>query len=107
MEIKATLKKPYTEEQRIDFIVSENHQKGYEIKETQEALEAWGYTEEEKAEQEKEQRRKELLAQLDAIDLKTIRSIRAIQAGAATKADEERLAELENQAKELRKQLGE
>lgn len=54
MEIKAKLDKPYTEEQRLDFIIEQNHQNGYEIKETKKALEAWGYTEEEKAEQEAE-----------------------------------------------------
>lgn len=54
MEIKAQLNKPYTEEQRIDFIVEQNHRLGYEIKETEIALEAWGYTEEEKQEQEYE-----------------------------------------------------
>lgn len=54
MEIKAQLDKPYTENQRIDFIVTNNHQQGYEIRETEEALEAWGYTEEEKEEQEHE-----------------------------------------------------
>lgn len=54
MEIKAILNKPYTEKQRLDFIVEQNHQNGYEIKETEEALEAWGYTEEEKEQQEKE-----------------------------------------------------
>ena len=48
MEIKATLNKPYTDTQRLDFIVKNNHQKGYEIKETEEALEAWGYTDAEK-----------------------------------------------------------
>lgn len=54
MEIKATLNKPYTDEQRMHFIVTENHQKGYEIKETELALEAWGYTAEEEEEQEQE-----------------------------------------------------
>lgn len=54
MEIKATLEKPYTESQRLDFIVEENHNNGYEIKETEIALEAWGYTEEEKDQQERE-----------------------------------------------------
>ena len=54
MEIKATLKKPYTDGQRTDFIVQQNHQNGYEIKETKTALEAWGYTEEEKEQQERE-----------------------------------------------------
>ena len=54
MEIKATLNKPYTEEQRIDFIVEQNHRQGYQIKETEVALEAWGYTEKEKQQQEQE-----------------------------------------------------
>jgi hypothetical protein len=47
MEIKAELLKPYTDEQRMDFIVEQNHNLGYEIRETETALEAWGYTEEE------------------------------------------------------------
>lgn len=54
MEIKATLQKPYTEEERIEFIVEQNHNNGYEIRETETALEAWGYTEEEIAQQERE-----------------------------------------------------
>ena len=54
MEIKSTLNKPYTEEQRIDFIVTQNHNNGFEIRETETSLEAWGYTEEEKQEQERE-----------------------------------------------------
>lgn len=44
MEIKAKLLKPYTEEQRLDFIVEQNHNKGYELKETEKELQAWGYT---------------------------------------------------------------
>ena len=54
MEIKATLQKPYTENEKIDFIVKQNHDQGYEIRETKTALEAWGYIEEEKQEQERE-----------------------------------------------------
>lgn len=54
MEIKAFLNKPYTEEQRADFIIEQNYNNGYIIKETEEALEAWGYTEEEKEEKERE-----------------------------------------------------
>ena len=54
MEIKAELLKPYTDEQRMEFIVEQNHNNGYEIRETEEALQAWGYTEEEKEEQERE-----------------------------------------------------
>jgi DNA-binding transcriptional MerR regulator len=47
MEIKAKLDKPYTKAQRQEFIVEQNHNKGFEIKETETALEAWGKTEEE------------------------------------------------------------
>ena len=47
MEIKNSLKKPYTEKQKIDFIIKENHKLGYEIKETETELQAWGYTQEE------------------------------------------------------------
>ena len=54
MEIKAELLKPYSEEQRINFIVEQNHNNGYEIKETETALQAWGSTEEEISEQEAE-----------------------------------------------------
>ena len=54
MEIKAELNKPYTDEERISFIVEQNHRNGYEIRETETALQAWGYTEEEKAQQEAE-----------------------------------------------------
>ena len=54
MEIKVTLKKPYTEAQRIGFIVKYNHQLGYTIEETSTELQALGYTEDEIALQEKE-----------------------------------------------------
>ena len=54
MEIKATLKKPYTEYERIDFIINYNHNQGYVIEETETELQALGYTEEELAQQEKE-----------------------------------------------------
>ena len=53
MEIKATLQKPYIEAKRIEFIVEYSHNQGYEIRETETSLEAWGYTEEEKQEQER------------------------------------------------------
>ena len=60
MEIKATLNKPYTDKERMDFIVTQNHKLGFEIKETETALEAWGYTEQEKQEQEQECRNQEI-----------------------------------------------
>lgn len=54
MEIKAELLKPYTETQRLDFIVEQNHRQGYEIRETETTLEAWGYTVEEQKQKERE-----------------------------------------------------
>ena len=38
MEIKDRLNKPYTDKQRADFIVENNHKLGYEIQETEDAL---------------------------------------------------------------------
>lgn len=52
MEIKATLNKPYTEIERMDFIVKYNHGLGYMIEETDDGLQALGYTEAELAEME-------------------------------------------------------
>ena len=54
MEIKAELFKPYKESEKIDFIVEQNHKNGYTIEETDNALVAWGYTEIEKQEQERQ-----------------------------------------------------
>lgn len=65
MEIKTKLLKPYTESEKIDFIVEQNHKNGYEIKETETALEAWGYTEEEMAQQELERKAKLFLTGAD------------------------------------------
>ena len=107
MEIKAKLNKPYTDKQRIDFIVSENHTKGYEIKETETALEAWGLTAEEIAEKEKQAHKTELIAQLDDLDLKAIRALRALSAGVGTVEDKSKLEELESQAAEIRRQIKE
>lgn len=65
MEIKAILNKPYTDKERINFIVQQNYRNGYEIKETDTALEAWGYTEEEIAQQERERKAKLFLTGAD------------------------------------------
>ena len=54
MEIKATLQKPYEDNERMDFVVKYNHNQGYEIQETETELQALGYTEEEIALQERE-----------------------------------------------------
>ena len=53
MEIKAILLKPYTENERMDFIVEYNHNLRYVIEETETELQALGHTKEELAEQEK------------------------------------------------------
>ena len=48
MEIKSELKQPYTEDERIDFIVEQNHKLGYEIRQvevTYEVEEEVPYTE--------------------------------------------------------------
>ena len=54
MEIKATLQKPCTEEERMNFVVQYNHNQGYLIDEKEDYLQALGYTEEEIAQQERE-----------------------------------------------------
>ena len=54
MEIKATLQKPYTEAQKMDFIVQYNHNQGYLIEEAEAELQALGYTQEELDYQERE-----------------------------------------------------
>lgn len=68
MEIKATLQKPYTEEERMDFIVQYNHNQGYEINETEEELQALGYTEEELELQEKERIQELFMTRSDFFD---------------------------------------
>jgi DNA-binding transcriptional MerR regulator len=67
MEIKAELLKPYAEEQRLDFIVEYNHQLGYEIRETETSLQAWGLTEQEEEEKEKERINNLTMTPLDFI----------------------------------------
>lgn len=52
MEIKAILQKPYTEDERIDFLVTYNHNQNLIIKETEKELQALGYTEAEQAQKE-------------------------------------------------------
>lgn len=47
MEIKAELNKPYTEGERISFIVEQNHKLGYIIKEQADKIVALGKTQEE------------------------------------------------------------
>ena len=53
MEIKAQLNKPYTENERINFIAIQNHKNGYTIEDADNALLAWGLADEEILEQAK------------------------------------------------------
>lgn len=53
MEIKAELLEPYTEIQKFEFIEMANNN-NYEVRYLDNRLEAWGYTEEEEAQQEAE-----------------------------------------------------
>ena len=53
MKIKAELLKPYTENERMNFIVEQNHKLGYTIEEADDALLAWGKSDEEILEQAK------------------------------------------------------
>ena len=107
MEIKATLDKPYTKEQKIDFIVEQNHNLGYEIRKGDNGLEAWGLTAEEQEQAEKQAQVLELKKQLNDIDAKSTRSIRAKLAGTATDEDLQYLANLEEQAENIRQQIKE
>ena len=107
MEIKATLNKPYTDKQRLDFIVLNNHNKGYEIKETESALEAWGNTQKEIDDQVKQLQILNLKAQLSELDLKMIRPLASIQIGTATEEDMLILEQYEADKEELRRQIRE
>ena len=72
MEIKNKLDKPFSEKQRMDFIVTNNHQQGYEIRKTELALEAWGYTAEEIAEQEKQAKITEINAKIKELESESV-----------------------------------
>ena len=105
MEIKSILNKPYNDKEKISFIVEQNHKKGYEIKETDTALEAWGSTAKEIDDIKKQACKKELIVQLNELDIKTVRALRAIHAGRGTEEDKAQLEKLEGQAELLREEL--
>lgn len=54
MEIKATLNAPWSNEERYKFIIEQNYKNGYIIEEFEDRIEAWGKTDKEKEEEEKE-----------------------------------------------------
>ena len=107
MEIKATLNKPYTKEQRLEFIVSQNRQLGYEIRETENALEAWGNTEEEQQQISNQVQISNIKGQMNNLDSLSIRPLRAISSGNYTEEDTAMLQQLEMQMEELREELKE
>ena len=107
MELKATLNKPFTKEQRIDFIIEQNRKKGYSIRKTRFALEAWGMDAQEQEKAAKKAKIAQLKARLNDIDLKTIRPLRAKEAGVATQDDLDKLEEMEVQAEQIRLQIKE
>jgi len=59
MEIKTKLLKPYSEDERLKFIVENNHKLGYFIKETDEELQALGYSAQELKRKNTEQFKKD------------------------------------------------
>ena len=71
MEIKGTLQKPYTEQERVNFIIQ--YQYGYEIRETETELQAWGFTDE-----ELEQRRQDEINNLTMTPLDFIKVLMSL-----------------------------
>lgn len=67
MIVIAKLEKPYKDSERISFIVNYNHQLGYQINETEDALEALGYDDDERKEQKAAEVRAERDSRIDAI----------------------------------------
>lgn len=55
MELKAMLQSPFSETERYDFIIKYNYELNYTIKDFEDRVEAWGYTEEELKEIRKQQ----------------------------------------------------
>lgn len=96
MEIKAELIKPYTEEQRIKFIIEQNHRLNYSIEEQPTKLVALGLTQEELSQQERN--RKDMLALTRCDVLKALYQARGITPNdikALLKDNVEALIELE------------
>ena len=93
MEIKDLLKKPYTQKQRADFIVKNNYQLGYEIKETDEALLAIYNETPPPTYEEVDQMRIEY--RKEHIDDKTIARMRKTANGTWTDEDEQAYLELD------------
>ena len=69
MEIKATLNKPYTEQERMDFIVEQNHKLSYTIEEQADKIVALGKTQEEVVKEQEERLNRLTCTALDIVTL--------------------------------------
>ena len=69
MKIIATLKKPYIEEQKMEFIVNYNHNLQCQIKETDVELQALGFSDEEIEEQQKQARNAEIDSKIKELQI--------------------------------------
>lgn len=68
MEIKATLLKPFTSEEKMFFVFEQNHKNHFKIEEREEGLVALGLTKEEQAKQEIEDTAMLTMTALDFIN---------------------------------------
>ena len=100
MQLIARLQNPFTKEERLRFKLK--YQINHKLKDTDEALEAYGYTEEERQEQEKQQLILELKQQLNNLDLKSIRALRSNDTE-YIELHEQQAVELRNRLKELQR----
>lgn len=98
MEIIAELKKPYTDQERCDFIVTYNHNQSYEIQETDEALLAIQPEPHIPTHEEIEQKRIEY--RKSHIDDKTLERQRRQANGSWTPEDEEAYLALDKEVTE-------
>ena len=69
MEIKAELNEPYTESERLSFIVEQNHKLGYTIEEQADKIVALGKTQEEIAKEQEERLNRLTCTALDIVTL--------------------------------------
>lgn len=97
MIIVAELQKPCSDKDRADFIVQYNHNQGYEIRETEMSLEAWGNTEEEISQQKDEQETEQELLSLED----TLKELKNLYLQAQILGDNDTMTDVTAQIKEL------
>lgn len=89
MIVVAELKKPCSDKERADFIVENNHHKGYQIKETETKIQALDYDDSEKFENAKNAKLSELTAITSKFDNQLVNTDMIIKSslGFAVNAD--------------------